>query len=211
MQLMPKPRYDSSVQTAKSKLICLPQHHQSATLPHPPDCDTSKEEQHIEDLLWERNGWMKRTDAIASLKENFESMQSPFMRTKCFSNAASRGKFFLSKGPYGQTVGLTKEDADAALAIAFPPVVDEHVSVVGECDASSQNTTAVLLKAEQKKPTSLLMEDNNYGEDGLPTLLNNLERSRERGTIGLYETRSVANSQESRDLHLLSRYHYSSH
>jgi hypothetical protein len=75
-------------------------------------------------MLWDRNGWMKRTDAIASLKENFETMQSPLLRNKFISKAAESKKFFFAKGPWGQTLGLTIEDAHTALDIAYPSDVE---------------------------------------------------------------------------------------
>lgn len=90
--------------------------------PFPPaDIDTSAEEKHILDMLWDKNGWVKRTEAIASLKENFVTMQSPFLRNNCILNAAKRKTFFFAKGVWGQTLGLTIGDAQAALDIAYLP------------------------------------------------------------------------------------------
>lgn len=63
------------------------------------DIDTSAEEKHILDMLWE----------------------SPFLRNRCILNAAEKKKFFFATGTRGQTLGLTIGDAQAALDIAYPP------------------------------------------------------------------------------------------
>jgi hypothetical protein len=135
----------------KTKFICCPRHYQLAMAPFPPaDIDTSAEEMDILDMLWEdKNGWVKRTEAIARLKENFEKMQSPFLRNKCSLNAASKKKSFLARGPWGQTLGLTIEDAQAALDIAYPPNEAEEPTT---CDSRDHSLV------EDKKDTAKAAE-----------------------------------------------------
>jgi hypothetical protein len=81
--------------------------------------NTSREEDHVLDLLWERKGgWMRRTAVIASLVEHFpETMKTPVLRNRAFINALQKGRFFVAKGCYGQAVALTKVDAHDALKL----------------------------------------------------------------------------------------------
>lgn len=114
----------------KVKLICLSSRYMEATAPFPAEgIDTSKEEEHVLDLLWAKNGWMPRVDAIASLKDKFETMSTPFIRNKVFLNAWKNGHFFIAKGPFGQTLGLTKEDAELALRTMYNSSADQETSV----------------------------------------------------------------------------------
>jgi hypothetical protein len=101
-------------------LICLKSIRAQAMAPFPPESmNTSREEDHILDLLWElKGGWMRRTAAIASLVERFpETMKTPVSRNLVFLNAAQNGRFFVAKGPYGQAVALIKEDAHDTLEL----------------------------------------------------------------------------------------------
>lgn len=124
----------------KAKLICRAHLYEMAISPFPlSDTDTSAEEQHVIDMLWDRNGWMKRTEAIASLKENFKTMQSPFLRNKCILNAAESKKFFVAKGSWGQTLGLTIEDAHTALDIVRPSLEGAAENSVSSAKAMTQD------------------------------------------------------------------------
>jgi hypothetical protein len=100
-------------------LICLTSMKNQATAPFPPESmNTSREEDHVLDLLWDhsKGGWMRRTAVIASLVEHFpETMKTPVLRNLVFINASQNGRFFVAKGAYGQVVALIKADARDAL------------------------------------------------------------------------------------------------
>lgn len=59
---------------------------------------------------------LQKTEVITSLKDKFDSMKTNQARMTVLFNAKEREKFFVAKGPYGQTVGLTHKDA------AFNPI-----------------------------------------------------------------------------------------
>jgi G3E family GTPase len=100
----------------KTKLVCLTTQQESARAPFPPDdIDTSKEEYHVEQFLWEAKGRVTRIQLVESLRANFQTMQTPLLRTKVFLNGEAKNRFFIAKGASGQMVGLTKEQAAAAL------------------------------------------------------------------------------------------------
>jgi hypothetical protein len=100
-------------------------HHMKEDYP-PDDLDTSSEEQHVLDFLWESSSWVSRKSINESLKRNFPRMQTPFWRTKVFINGHRKKKFWVAKGPYGQTVGLTEEDAFASLSIMTDSIKKEE-------------------------------------------------------------------------------------
>ena len=113
--LMNLPRLDT-----KTKSFCLSSLYQEALEAilgrQKASFDTSKEEAHIENLLWNGAGWMRKIDAISSLKATFEPMKrSRLRRAHVFLNAYQNGRFFVGKGPLGQTVVLNKEDVKASL------------------------------------------------------------------------------------------------
>jgi hypothetical protein len=100
----------------KAKFVCLPSQQESARAPFPPDdMDTSREEYHVEQFLWETEGCVTRLQIVESLRANFQTMQTPLLRTKVFLNGEANNRFFIAKGTSGQMVGLTKEQAAAAL------------------------------------------------------------------------------------------------
>lgn len=127
----------------KTKLVCLPSQYENAALaPFPPDnMDTTDEEKHVEDLIWKSDGRMSRKQVVESLQGSFETMQTPLARTKVFFNGHSNGRFFVAKGPSGQTVGLTKEQAHAALAIENEKAEEseESENVGGNIDATESD------------------------------------------------------------------------
>jgi hypothetical protein len=100
----------------KAKRVCLASQFDNAVAEFPPeDMDTSAEEKYVVDLLWASEGMMLRVNVIQKLKEQFPAMQTPFIRNRVFLNASSNECFFVAKGCWGQTVGLTREQALAAL------------------------------------------------------------------------------------------------
>jgi hypothetical protein len=97
---------------SKQQLVCLQDRFEPATAPFPPDdLDTRKEENHIENLLWANSGCMPRAAIIESLKSSFKTMGTPFLRYRVITNGARKERFHLKKGPWGQFVALTKQDA----------------------------------------------------------------------------------------------------
>ena len=101
----------------KNKVIFLPENECWTKMPHPPDdIDTSSEEEEVLGLLWDSDGCcMDRKAVISALETKFSRMSNPFLRSKMFLNAKTKGDFFIAKGPRGQIVGLTAEDASAGL------------------------------------------------------------------------------------------------
>lgn len=108
--------------------VCLDSRYKEANAPFPPhDMDTSKEEDHVEELLWKNNGWLPREDVIQDLKVHFKTMQTAFRRTKVFMNGHKKQRFFFAKGPTAQTVGLTATDAIKALTMKSADVSELQV------------------------------------------------------------------------------------
>jgi hypothetical protein len=107
----------------KNKCVCLPCNYREANLPFPPDSlDTSAEEAHVLDLLWESHGgWLGRAVVAKSLAAKFDRMSKAYMRSKVFLNAHARKKIFVAKSEYGHTVALTEQDAKDALRFLLPP------------------------------------------------------------------------------------------
>jgi hypothetical protein len=131
-------------QGVKAKLVCIPRQYENALAPFPPDTiETSKEESHVADILWHSKGTVSRVQVIESLKATFETMQTPVMRNKLFLNAQANGSFFVAKGPWLQTVGLTKEQALADLRISseIPRGLPEDKAISDSFDTSNKDTT----------------------------------------------------------------------
>lgn len=111
-------------QNIKAKVICLPENIRWVLTPFPPaDTLTTAEEEYVKDLLWENEFSMTRKEVIGRLKGKFPRMNTPMMRTKVFLNAAANGSFFVAKGPNGQAVALSKEDAYSALEVNVADIV----------------------------------------------------------------------------------------
>lgn len=82
----------------------------------PDDLDTSAEEKFIYDLLWEdTNAGLNRKTVNRMLEDKFEHMNTRLFRAKVFANAQKKGTFYVARGAFAQTVGLTQEQADVAL------------------------------------------------------------------------------------------------
>jgi hypothetical protein len=107
----------------KNKCVCLSRNFREAALPFPPeDLDTSAEEAHVVDLLWESHGaWLGRAVAGQSLAAKFDRMSKAYMRNRVFLNAHSRKRIFVAKSEYGHTVALTEQVANDALRFLLPP------------------------------------------------------------------------------------------
>ena len=105
--------------TKSKALVCLTRLYQEAMAAilvyQPSTFDTSKEEALIVNLLWNGAGWMRKIDAISSLEATFEPMKRRLYRAHVFANASQNGRFFVGRGPLGQTVVLNKEDVKASL------------------------------------------------------------------------------------------------
>jgi hypothetical protein len=146
-------------QGVKGKLVCIPSQYENALAPFPPDTiDTSKEESHVADILWHSKGVVSRVQVIESLKATFETMQTPVMRNKLFLNAHANGRFFVAKGPWLQTVGLTKEQALADLQRGPP----ESKAIPDSFDTSNIDTTldGDSLDDESASNTSSIHDDD---------------------------------------------------
>ncbi len=107
---------------SKMKVVCLCKYEYITELlcnDKDSDYDTSKEEQFVVDFLWERgeNGMITtRKNLIEILQNKFPgSMNTPINRVKMILNAGEKRRFFVAKGPLGQVVGLTLEDAQISL------------------------------------------------------------------------------------------------
>ena len=111
---------------AKAKpTVCLSRLYQEAfaamLVPFESPVDTSKEETHIENMLWNGVGRLTKVDAISSLKAVSSRMKnSRVLRTAVFSNASQNGRFFVGKGPWGHTVVLNKQDVMVSLEHLIP-------------------------------------------------------------------------------------------
>jgi hypothetical protein len=100
----------------KSKVVCLGKNLRWASQNHPDlSMETDSEEQLVRELLWESDVCIPRTEIINKLEQVFPTMDTPLKRNKMFLNASARNSFCIGKGPYGQVVGLTREDVEAGL------------------------------------------------------------------------------------------------
>lgn len=100
----------------KSKVVCLGKNLRWASQNHPDlSMETNSEEQLVRELLWESDVCIPRTEIINKLEQVFPTMDTPLKRNKMFLNASARNSFCIGKGPYGQVVGLTREDVEAGL------------------------------------------------------------------------------------------------
>jgi len=70
-----------------------------------------------------------KSDLILKLKERFQRMNSPAMRNNVFENGAIKGRFFVAQGWIGQTVGLTKDQAFAALKLISGGASSSNVDI----------------------------------------------------------------------------------
>jgi len=70
----------------KAKYVCLPRQLARAKSNYPKnDMDTHREELHVVSLLQQTSvGWMSREAVVESLEKTFDSMRTPFRRSKVF-------------------------------------------------------------------------------------------------------------------------------
>lgn len=104
----------------KSKVVCLKHNLKWALAQHPDaDMKTEAEEKFISEILWKRGYCVSKIEVIKELKAVFPLMDTPVKRNKMFLNAVKNGRAFIAKGPLGQVVGLSREDAEAGLSGFF--------------------------------------------------------------------------------------------
>lgn len=83
------------------------------------DTYNSEAEGYIHDLLWINGGTMDRKTMNHVLNRHSSRLIShPAFRSLVMHNAALKKLFFIARSPYRQVVGLTSEDAFAALKAA---------------------------------------------------------------------------------------------
>ncbi len=108
---------ESKHPSTKAKVVFISDNRNLALTPYDQiHLNTTVEMNFVREMLWENsnpNKVMTRAEVIKAIELNFSTMRSPIMRTKMFLNAADQGLFYIAKGPLGQFVGLTKEDANA--------------------------------------------------------------------------------------------------
>jgi hypothetical protein len=71
---------------------------------------------------------MPRLELSEKLKQKYATMKTPLQRSKVLQNVYAKGNLFIARGLFGQTVGLTKEDADAALKLLWPGESDAKLA-----------------------------------------------------------------------------------
>ena len=172
----------------KNKVIFLPENERWAKMPHPPDdIDTSAEEEEVLGWLWDSEGCcMDRKAVISALEIKFSRMSNPFLRSKMFLNAKTKGEFFIAKGPRGQIVGLTAEDANAALKRIFDddllaPAEDvspidtesEQKSVESVGGIVGEDKTSTSRDGSDKDSSSFDDSSSDGDEDDLERIINN--------------------------------------
>ena len=101
----------------KSIQVCLASNLALANGEHPPDdLDTEDEERHVEALLLgEPVDFLSRKSVIQSLCRIFPKMDNPLWRSRVFHNGNMRKRFYVARGPFGQTVGVTDQEARESL------------------------------------------------------------------------------------------------
>jgi hypothetical protein len=126
----------------KKMFLCLSFSLTVANGEHPPDdLDTSKEEKHVKELLdaQKDSTWLPRKTVIESLSKNFPAtMKSPLYRSKVFQNGHKKKSFFVARGPFGQTVGITEQAAQDALETMTKEVREEVTLGLNDNGLSSE-------------------------------------------------------------------------
>lgn len=114
----------------RKKLICLATnselvHTGTAGMPPSDDLDTSKEEEHVLEFIRQSKSWVSRKYVNESLANAFSRMNTPFMRAKVFLNGHSQRRFFIARGFFGQTVGLTEQEAQESLEMVNKAIKED--------------------------------------------------------------------------------------
>lgn len=101
----------------KSIQVCLASNLALANGPQPPDdLNTEDEEKHVESLLLgEPVDFLSRKSVIQSLYLAFPKMDNPLWRSRVLQSGNMRKRFYVARGPFGQTVGLTDQEARESL------------------------------------------------------------------------------------------------
>jgi hypothetical protein len=140
---------------SKNKMICLEQNRSEAFGDFPPaGAPTHAEERFIRNLLWKEGslGGLDRRYVAKALASTFEGMNTPLRRNQVLMNAQAYGNIYLCKGPSLHIIGLTKEQAEAALSIVM--------------DKTGQDQSLPIL------PNTLdLPADDDNGNDGVETTM----------------------------------------
>jgi len=134
---------------SKAKVLVLPENKFFADTRYPVGYDTSEAESVITDLLWDMGGAVDRKAANNFLKKTFPRMAHPMMRGLVMRNAASNKAFFVAKGPHGQTVGLTYDDAVKALKNFSSSEVGKSSALQGNSKLSSKHCSGRVYCKEQ--------------------------------------------------------------
>lgn len=129
--------------------VCLTSNVALANGEHPPDdLDTEEEERHVESLLLqEPDDFVPRKAVIHALRRKFPAMEDPLWCSKAFHNGQLNKRFYVARGPYGQTVGLTDQEAREALE-RMTKLIREELTWNFDCDSQS------MLKPEMEIPES---------------------------------------------------------
>ena len=108
----------------KQPRISLPENHEAALLPVPPDTkDTSREEESVVQLLNEKGGWLPRAEVAESLKTKFgSSMDSSYKRKQVLMNGYRSEMIFLGRSYKGHVVATSRLLADRAIEFCFGSV-----------------------------------------------------------------------------------------
>ena len=110
---------------------------------------------HVEEYLFrERERWVSRKEVNESLEKAFPNMSSPLFRSKVFQNGHLHKRFFIARGPFGQTVGLTEQVAQDSLEVMTKAVREELTwSLDGNLTSFTKPITKEL--AVEEKPSKL--------------------------------------------------------
>lgn len=145
---------------AKQKIAALPEYLSQALQVKQP-INTEEEESFVCDLLWDASGsCMDRKPINQALAKEFPlTMTKPQDRSQVFANGKATGRFFLAKGPHNQTVGLTNQDAEAALQTSPPGAFDHR-------EAPSGPSSTLLSSSEPEVSAHPVSNGTQVAEDG---------------------------------------------
>jgi hypothetical protein len=132
----------------KAKIMFLPENLKWTTMLFPEEkIDTTIEEGYVVDLLW-KQGCLPRHEVINYLNQRFPHMNTPLIRSKLFYNAT--GTLFIAKNAYGQTVGLSIEDASSGLLKSNAETSAEEIPSVPESPTKAQEISDEISDSESE-------------------------------------------------------------
>jgi NYN domain len=165
----------------KKVWVCLPENLDLAHKENEIDCtlNTLGEEEHVLNCLSEvSHSWVTRSSINESLATSFARMNSPLMRAKVFSNGHVSKRFHVAKGPYGQTVGFTEQEAQESLDRMTKSIkgelewefeeVSNLTADVATPTSSRKNETEEVLKDLQQTSTATAETVLTSIQDDLP-------------------------------------------